>query len=383
MWRYLIRPILFLFDPERVHHVTMVVFVAFMKIAPLRWLVRRCTCIDDPRLRTQVAGIDLPNPIGLAAGFDKDARWFNALADLGFGHVEVGTLTGHAQAGNPKPRLFRLTKDQALINRFGFNNQGSVDAAAALRARRVHPILGVNIGKSKVVTNEDAVSDYLASLERVIDVARYITVNVSSPNTAGLRDLQEAASLRALLEAVSSRTTELAAAREIAPPPVFVKIAPDLDDDSLAAIVELAIDAGMAAIIATNTTISRSDLATDAAVVDAIGAGGLSGRPLTERSRAVVAYLYRVAAGRIPIIGVGGVMTPEDAWEMICAGASAVQIYTGFVYGGPLIVAQMNRHIRGQLEARGWEAVADAVGCEAGTSVTAAGAEAATDMGAA
>ena len=352
IWR-LVRALLFRLDAELAHHVTMNVFAAAMVLAPVAAVCRGLFGARDPRLRCRVAGLELPGPIGLGAGFDKEARWFNALDALGFGFVEVGTLTAHGQDGNPKPRVFRLPADRALINRMGFNNGGSAEAAARLAGARIRPVLGVNIGKSKVTPNEDALGDYAVSLDRLYPFAAYVTVNVSSPNTAGLRDLQEAAALRSLLGGLLARRDALAAAAGEAPKPLFVKIAPDLDDDARDAVVDLAVELRLDGIIATNTTLSRAGLATPGHAVESIGAGGLSGAPLTPRSRAFVAALYRRAAGRLPIIGVGGVMCADDAWEMIRAGASAVQVYTGFVYGGPGFVATLNRGIAARLAERG------------------------------
>lgn len=352
MYAWLIRPLLFRFDAERVHYAVMAIMAFFMALWPVRTLVRRMCRVSSPAITTSVAGVEFENPIGLAAGFDKNARWFNDLAALGFSHVEVGTITGRAQPGNDRPRLFRLPADKALINRFGFNNDGADAVAARLANVESHTVLGINIGKSKVVPNEEAIGDYLYSLEKLARSARYVTVNVSSPNTKGLRDLQARDALAALLGAVVTRNRELAVAEGRQAPPVFVKIAPDLTDAQIDEIVELSLAVEVSGIIATNTTISRSGLHTPGETVAAIGDGGLSGAPLTARSRDFVAGLYRRLGGRLPIIGVGGIMTPEDAWEMLRAGASAVQLYTGFIYGGAFIVRDMNRYISERCAAR-------------------------------
>ncbi len=353
MWKYLLRPILFLFDAEKVHYATMGLFAAMLRFPPLRALTAVALRYRSERLRTEVAGLALEAPVGLGAGFDKNARWFNQLDALGFGFVEVGTLTGRAQGGNPKPRIFRLKADRALLNRMGFNNDGSEAAAQRLEGATIRPVLGVNIGKSKVVANEDAVDDYLASLRRLRPFADYITVNVSSPNTKGLRDLQAKDPLSRLLGAIVDDNRALALAAGDDPCPVFVKIAPDLDEGAMRDVVELCVEVGISGIIATNTTISREGLQTPEAAVSALGNGGVSGAPLTERSRRFVATLYRLAAGRLPIIGVGGIMTPDDAWQMLRAGAAAVQVYSGFVYGGPHFVRRTLRYIDRQLAGRG------------------------------
>lgn len=344
MWR-LLRPLLFLFDAEWIHHAMMRVFSSMMRWGWLHRRVERYCLVDDPALKTRVLDMEFPSPIGLAAGFDKDARWYNALSALGFGFIEVGSLTAHAQPGNPKPRLFRLPKDRAVLNRFGFNNEGAAAAAARLRATPAAYPLGVNIGKSKITPNEDAIEDYLHSLREVQAYADYLVVNVSSPNTEGLRDLQAEAPLRALLSALLNENKSLSEAQGTRRPPLFVKFAPDMNDAQIEASVELVRALGVDGIVCTNTTISREGLATDKARVDALGAGGVSGAPLTERSLAFVRKVCALADGDFPVIGVGGIMAPEDALAMLEAGASAVQIYTGFIYGGPFVVREMNRAI--------------------------------------
>jgi dihydroorotate dehydrogenase len=362
MWRWILRPLLFMLDAERAHHLTMRLFAALVMFRPMRALVRWWYGTDDARLHVKAFGLDFAGPVGLAAGFDKDARWYNALHALGFDFVEVGTLTGQEQAGNPRPRLFRIPADRALLNRFGFNNRGSEAAAADLRDATIEPLLGVNIGKSKVVPNEDAASDYLASLERLQGAASYIAVNVSSPNTKGLRDLQQADTLRALLDAICRRNETLAADRGATRPPVMVKIAPDMTDEQVDEIVALCREVGIDGIIATNTTVARDSLSTPAGDVEALGAGGLSGAPLTERSRTFVARLYRKVDGAFPVIGVGGIMSGDDAWEMMRAGASLVQVYSGFVYGGPSFVRDIHRTLQKRLDERGLDSISTIVG---------------------
>lgn len=362
LWNWLLRPLLFLVDPERAHEWAMGAFAFVARLPVVGRVLTPRRALPATRLETEVAGVRFASPVGLAAGFDKNARWFNELSSLGFGFVEVGTLTAHPQEGNPKPRIFRLPQDQALINRLGFNNRGSDAAAASLRGTQIAPTLGVNIGKSKVTPNEDALSDYLVSLERLYDYADYITVNVSSPNTQGLRDLQAADPLRALMDGLVRRGRELSAERGLSERPIFVKIAPDMDGESRGDVVDLAIASGASGIIATNTTIERAPLTTDPSRVASIGAGGLSGKPLTERSRAFVADLYRRSAGRIPIIGVGGIMSGDDAYEMIRAGASLVQVYTGFVYGGPGFVRDVNCRLLARMQEDGVSSVSELVG---------------------
>ena len=336
-----------------------------LALSPISAAFAKRYTVEDSRLKTELFGLTFDNPVGLAAGFDKDAAWFAKLAALGFGHVEVGTITGQAQAGNDQPRLFRLPADKAIINRMGFNNRGADNAAKRLSQStklRDSDVLGVNIGKTKVVPVESATEDYLYSFERLFTYADYFTVNVSSPNTPGLRTLQNREPLIELLTRIQAQNVQLAADHEIAKKPILLKIAPDVTAEQLADIVSILKEIKLDGIIATNTTISRADLKTPDADVEAIGAGGLSGAPLTERSRAVVAELYSELKGEIPIIGVGGISTGEDAWQMIRAGASLVQIYTGFIYGGPAIVRDINRHLVKRLEENGLENISQAVG---------------------
>jgi dihydroorotate dehydrogenase len=289
----------------------------------------------DPALRVRALGLDFPGPLGLAAGFDKDARGVAVLGAIGFGFVEVGTVTARPQPGNPRPRLFRLMADRAIINRMGFNNHGAAAAALRLRRRR-HVIVGVNIGKTKAVPDDEAVADYVASARAVARVADYIVVNVSSPNTPGLRDLQAADRLRPLLTAVR---------QVIGAVPLLVKIAPDLADEDVDAVADLAVELGLDGIIATNTTIARDGLVTPAAEVAALGAGGLSGPPLRDRSLAVLRRLHARAGDALVLIGAGGIETADDARDRLEAGATLVQAYTGFVYGGPFWPRRINAEL--------------------------------------
>jgi dihydroorotate dehydrogenase len=307
-----------------------------------RWLGPR-----DPVLRVRAFGLEFPGPLGLAAGFDKDARGVAGLAALGFGFVEVGTVTARAQPGNPRPRMFRLPADRALVNRMGFNNDGAAAAAARLR-RRTGVIVGVNIGKTKAVPDEEAARDYAASARAVAGVADYVVVNVSSPNTPGLRDLQAADRLKPVLVAVRE-ALDAAADHRV---PLLVKIAPDLADTDVDAIADLALELGLDGIVATNTTVSRAGLASSPAEVAAAGAGGLSGAPLRDRALAVLRRLRARAGDRLVLIAAGGIETDDDAWERIAAGATLVQAYTGFIYGGPLWPRRVHAGLARRAQAR-------------------------------
>ena len=365
LWEKIARPLLFKLPAEKAHYLSMGAFDCLLAPKLISNQFRSRYQVNDPSLATTVFGLDFKNPIGLAAGFDKDARWFPELATLGFGHVEVGTITGQAQPGNPQPRLFRLPTDKAIINRMGFNNDGADGAAARLaKTKRSSPddIVGVNIGKTKVVPVEEADQDYLFSFERLFTYADYFTVNVSSPNTPGLRKLQNKEPLMRLLSSILELNQRLAADHEVDPKPVLLKIAPDVTDEQLTDIISILREIEMSGIIATNTTLSRADLKTNPNIVEEIGAGGLSGSPLTTRSRMVVKQLHEELKGQVPIIGVGGVMCGEDAWQMILAGASLVQVYTGFIYGGPGMVRDINRHIVSKLKQGGFSNVAEAIG---------------------
>ena len=335
MYPLLFRTVLARMDPENAHHAAMVV-IRMLGLALFSWAPRALTR-PHARLRTSALGLDFDSPFGVAAGFDKDVVGARGLWALGFGHVEVGTLTAIPQDGNPRPRLFRLIPDRAVVNRMGFNNGGAEAAAVRLRrlrARRRRAVLGVNIGKSRVVEVADATADYVRSARLLAPLADYLVVNVSSPNTPGLRALQAAETLRPLLTAVreAAGTT-----------PLLVKIAPDLSDDEIEAVALLAVDAGLSGIIATNTTISRAGLRTDPAVVAAAGAGGLSGAPLRARSLEVLRVLRAVVPAEFCVVSVGGVETAGDVRERLDAGATLVQGYTAFLYRGPLWARQINR----------------------------------------
>ncbi len=325
-----LRKILFLQAPEAIHYRAMAALQKAYKFAPLRAILRSSYTVSDPRLERELWGIRFPNPVGLGAGFDKDARWTDELAMLGFGFVEIGTLTPLGQPGNPKPRLFRLPADKGLINRMGFNNGGAAQAAVRLKHRKERIIIGGNIGKNKDTPNEQAASDYEAAFKALHDTVDYFVVNVSSPNTPGLRALQDKEPLTALLRRLKELNAGYAK-----PKPILLKIAPDLTDEQLDDIIGIVRDTNLDGIVATNTTIDRSSLATPSSEVEAIGAGGLSGAPLRDRSTEVVRYISSKSGGSIPIIAVGGIFTAADAQEKLDAGASLVQVYTGFIYEGP------------------------------------------------
>jgi dihydroorotate dehydrogenase len=338
--------------PEAAHRAGFWLIRVAASVPGLAWALRRALAPRDPALRVRALGLDFPSPLGLAAGFDKDAEGVAGLAALGFGFVEVGTVTARPQPGNPKPRMFRFTDERALVNRMGFNNHGAAALAARLRALRGRPgrrpIVGVNIGKTKVVPEDGAIADYVASARLVADVADYVVVNVSSPNTPGLRDLQSVGKLRPLLAAVRSALDEASPRRRV---PLLVKIAPDLADADVDAVADLALDLGLDGIIATNTTISRDGLHDSAAVADA-GPGGLSGPPLKARALEVLRRLDARSGGRLVLIAAGGIETADDARERLAAGATLLQAYTAFIYQGPFWPGRVQRGLRSSLRHR-------------------------------
>ena len=356
MYRLLFERVLSRFDPERMHHLG---FGLLRVLLGTRWLRRRVRGLlapRDPALMVEALGRTFDAPLGLAAGFDKDALGYEQLHALGFGFIEIGTLTGQAQPGNPRPRMFRLVRHRALVNRLGFNNGGSAAAVPRVARPRASPV-GINIGKSKVVPESEAIADYVASAVRLGGHADYVVVNVSSPNTPGLRDLQAVSVLGPLLSAVRAALDRVSPARRV---PLLVKIAPDLVDDDIDAVADLALSLGLDGIIATNTTIGRAPLSEDE--IARVGAGGLSGAPLAERAQAVLARLYARVGDRMVLIGVGGIASAEDVLARILAGATLVQAYTGFIYGGPLWPSRMRRELSRLLRERGYRSVREAVG---------------------
>jgi dihydroorotate dehydrogenase len=335
-----IRSILFLFDPEKVHYFTAALLRFLLRIPFVKWVWKKIYVVEDQRLETKVFGLTFKNPVGMAAGFDKQATMYDDLASCGFGFIEIGTITPKAQPGNEKPRLFRLKKDEGIINRMGFNNGGLDMAIANLKNRKTPIIIGGNIGKNKLTPNEDAVNDYKIAFEGLFPYVDYFVVNVSSPNTPNLRELQEKEPLKKLL-------SELMVLNNLKqhPKPILLKIAPDLNTEQLDDIVEIIEEVKIAGVIACNTTVSRENLHLSASELEEIGAGGVSGKPLTKRSTEVIRYLSEKSNKSFPIIGVGGIHSEEDALEKIAAGASLVQIYTGFVYEGPGLVKRINKAI--------------------------------------
>ena len=339
MYKSLIRPFLFRFDPEKIHHFTFRCIAAIHKLPGMSALLRGSFTVKDERLKRKVFGLEFENPVGLAAGFDKDGKLFEELASFGFGFIEVGTVTPKPQAGNPKPRLFRLPSDKALINRMGFNNEGVDALVERLRHRENHNlIIGGNIGKNKTTPNEQAIEDYLYCFDRLFDYVDYFVVNVSSPNTPNLRDLQDKKPLTDLLNSLQEENSQKHTSK-----PILLKIAPDLTDAQLDDIIDIVRITRIPGIIATNTTINRAGLKTPTSIVESAGMGGLSGKPLKARSTEVIRYLHTKSGGKFPIIAVGGIYTAEDAREKLDAGASLVQVYTGFIYEGPAMVKKINR----------------------------------------
>ncbi|MEP6921469.1 MAG: quinone-dependent dihydroorotate dehydrogenase [bacterium] len=360
LYRSLLRPLLFRLPPETAHELAL----HSLAIAP--GLAKHLA--DTPRDKSpfgtlQCFGLNFPNPVGLAAGFDKDGIALPGLAALGFGFIEAGTVTHQPQPGNERPRLFRLPEDKALINRAGFNNLGAAAFASRVSKVKLDCVIGVSIGKSKVAPLEAVVADYLKSFETVYPVADYVAINVSSPNTPGLRELQQADHLASLLAALQKRNLELSAElKRAASMPLLVKLSPDLKRDELEPIVKVVRRAAVAGIIATNTTTERVGLRSAPSRVAACGAGGLSGAPLQKKSNEMIARLHQLTNGSLPLIGVGGIFTAHDAWQKICAGASLVQLYTGFIYQGPSIANEINAGLAMLLKQSGLKTLAEAVG---------------------
>jgi len=356
MYKSIIRPLLFRFDPESVHHFSFKAIKLLSKVPGFSSLSRKRYKLQHPALKRHLFGLEFDNPVGMAAGFDKDAKAFAEFSNLGFGFIEIGTLTPKPQEGNPKQRLFRLKEDAAIVNRMGFNN-GGVDAAverlkknknktksknnavdAMVERSRSHVLIGGNIGKNKLTPNENAVDDYVICFNKLFDHVDYFTVNVSSPNTPGLRELQDRKPLTHILQTLQDLNNAKPARK-----PILLKIAPDLTDDQLMDIIGIVEDTKIDGVIATNTTIKRKDLKSDLKLQKE--AGGLSGAPITNRATEVISFLHQKSNAAFPIIGVGGIMTAQDAIDKLKAGASLVQLYTGFVYEGPALVRDINREI--------------------------------------
>lgn len=344
---------MFLLRPERIHRLMNDGLGVLQFAWPVQRVLNKILPVHDPILSQEVFGVTFPRPLGLAAGFDKNADAPDVWSAIGFGFAELGTVTASPQAGNPTPRLFRLPKDKAILNRMGFNNEGAAEVADNLRRRRSGDVIGINIGKTKVVRAEKAVDDYRLSARFLGNLADYLVVNVSSPNTPGLRDLQAVESLRPILVAVQETTSV----------PVLVKIAPDLSDEDVDAVADLAVELGLAGIVATNTTISREGLVTDDTEVTAMGAGGISGPPVAQRSLEILRRLYERVGEQLVIISVGGISTPQQAWERIASGATLLQGYTGLIYGGPDWIRDIHLGIADQLRAHGFNNISEAIGC--------------------
>jgi len=342
--------VMFLLPPERIHGIISGALSTLNAVKPANRTMEKVVRVRDKRLEQDLFGVRFPAPLGLAAGFDKNATAVDAWGAVGFGYAELGTVTPRPQPGNPAPRLFRLPEDKAILNRMGFNNDGALKVAKNLERKKSGDVVGINIGKNK--TSDDAVRDYRTGASLLGPLADYVVVNVSSPNTPGLRDLQAIEELRPILTAVQEATDT----------PVLVKIAPDLSDEDIDAVADLALELGLAGIVATNTTISREGLITDATRVEEMGAGGISGAPLNDRSLEVLKRLRSRVGDRLVLISVGGISTPEQAWERIAAGASLLQGYTPFIYGGLGWIRRIHRGLAKQVEAHGLENIGAAVG---------------------
>lgn len=337
MYKYFIRPLLFQMYAENVHHLIKRTLKISFAIPGIKQLVRGCYTVKDARLEKEVFGIMFKNPVGIAAGFDKDAEMFNELSAFGFGHIEIGSVTPKAQAGNPKPRIFRLIKDQAIINRMGFNNGGIELAIQNLKKRKTSAIIGGNLGKNTSTPNTIAVQDYLAVFEGLFPYVDYFVVNVSCPNVTNLCELQDQDFLEEILFTVQKANQEKAQAK-----PILLKVAPDLNHGQLDEVIEIIKKTKIDGVIATNTTVTRDHLKSE---FESIGNGGLSGAPLKNKSTEVIRYLATRSHKAFPIIGVGGIHTAEDALEKLDAGADLVQVYTGFIYEGPAIAKRINKAI--------------------------------------
>ncbi len=340
MYKTLIRPLLFQFDPEKVHHGVVRGMKVLLRLPGMKSLLRSVTYVNHPKLERELFGLKFKNPLGMAAGFDKQAEVYNELSCFGFSHIEIGTVTPEGQAGNKKPRLFRLPKDEGLINRMGFNNHGLQATIANLQKKRTRAIIGGNIGKNTLTPNENAVSDYVRNFEELFDYVDYFVVNVSCPNISDLKELQDQEALTEILTTLQQRNQAKPKRK-----PILLKVSPDLNEKQLDEVIAIIARTKIDGVVATNTTISRDTIYAEKEKASRAGNGGLSGKPLRDRSTAVIRYLAKKSAKAFPIIGVGGILTPEDALEKLDAGADLVQLYTGFIYSGPLLVRSINKAI--------------------------------------
>jgi dihydroorotate dehydrogenase len=339
LYKWVLKPFLFLLNPESAHHFTFSGLKNAFRIPGIKELIKGQFAVKNPKLQRIVFGIKFPNPVGLAAGLDKNAILFDELSCLGFGFIEIGTVTPVAQPGNPRPRMFRLPEDEALINRMGFNNDGAKAIAERLKKKKSNIIIGGNIGKTKITSNENAIDDYEKCFRELYEAVDYFVVNVSSPNTPGLRELQEKEPLKVILNRLQELNSKLQ--NDGKRKPLLLKIAPDLSNEQLDEIIEVVLETKLDGVIATNTTISREHLQTNASKVESMGAGGLSGKPLAKRSTEVIKYIALKSQKRFAIIGSGGILSPSDAIEKLDAGADLVQLYTGFIYEGPGLVKRI------------------------------------------
>ena len=365
LYTSLVKPVLFQLNPESAHLTSMSALDGLMAVPGAQSLAGKCLRYTHPSLEQTLWGLNFPAPVGLAAGFDKNAEHVSALAGLGFSHIEVGSVTAHEQPGNPKPRAFRLPKDESLINRMGFNNHGAEKVAQRIASHYGKPgnperppvVLGINIGKSKAAGIDGALDDHLASVDALAAFADYLVVNVSCPNVKGVTGLQEARNLIPLLNGVRARLHELAPQC-----PLLLKVAPDLGDEALDEAVDIALDTGVVGIIATNTSTGRDGLQTKPEKIEAIGMGGLSGAAIRDKADAALAQIARKVDGKIPLIGLGGIDSVEAAWRKICLGASLVQVYTGFIYRGPFLMRNINRGLVKKLQEHHLNHISEAVG---------------------
>jgi dihydroorotate dehydrogenase len=340
MYEKLLRPILFLLSPEKIHSLVVILIKVAFRIPSVKWITQKIFLVDHPSLHRSLLGLEFKNPVGFAAGFDKNAEVYQDFEAFGFSFIEIGTVTPKTQPGNPKPRSFRLEEDKALINRMGFNNKGVEYAKSKLKNRSSNIIVGGNIGKNTLTNNEQAHDDYLFCFKELYDYVDYLVVNISCPNVANLCYLQDGEQIEKILMDLTSERKQHEKYK-----PILLKVSPDLSFEQLDETINAAVNSGIDGFIATNTSTSRDNLTTSKEQISAIGNGGLSGAPITKRSTEVIRYIFEKTSGKMPIIGVGGIMTPEDAMEKLNAGASLIQLYTGFIYAGPQLVKRINNAI--------------------------------------